>query len=223
MVVSVGFALAASTVHADEIRGRVELLAKGGKGAARDVDVRQAVVWFEPATPKPTRAPEKPFEMITRGKEFQPRVLAVPRGSKVRFPNADPILHNVFSVSGPNSFDLGLIKKGESGVRRFDAAGVVRVFCNVHHAMVAYVVVLATPFFSRPEADGSFVLRDLPRGAGKLTVWHEQAEPLTIDLPAGASAAPALRLEIVRPRIPPHVDKRGRSYFRDRREVYGGG
>lgn len=218
-----GWLSAPSTLLAEELRGRIELLAKGGKSIARDVEVRQAVVWFDAATPKPTRAPEVPFEMVTRGKEFQPRVLAIPRGSKVRFPNADPILHNVFSVSGSNGFDLGLIKKGESGVRRFDAAGVVRIFCNVHHAMVAYVVVLATPFFARPEADGSFVLRDLPRGAGKLTVWHEQAEPLTINLPAGTTSAPALRLEIVRPRIPAHVDKRGRSYFRDRREVYGGG
>lgn len=213
---------APSAALADDLRGKIELLARGGKGLAKGSDVRQAVVFFEPSQPRPTRAPEKAFEIATEDKEFVPRVLAIPRGSKVRFPNSDPILHNVFSVSGANSFDFGLYRKGPGQTRRFDAPGLVRVFCNVHHSMVAYIWVLATPFSTAPSADGAFTLTGLPKGPGKLTVWHEQAEPWTIPLTVPTPVPVAARLEVTRPRIPPHVDKAGRSYFRNSREKYGG-
>ncbi len=216
------FACGAAAARAEDLRGKIELLARGGKGLARGSDVRQAVVFFEPKEPRPTRAPEKPFEIITEDKEFLPRVLAIPRGSKVRFPNSDPILHNVFSVSGANSFDFGLSRKGPGQTRRFDAPGLVRVFCNVHHSMVAYIWVLGTPYSASPADDGSFTLSGLPKGPGKLTVWHEQAEPWSIDLSVPAPGTVAARLEVTRPRIPPHVDKTGRSYFRNSREKYGG-
>jgi len=212
----------APAAGAEELRGRVELLARGGKGLARDADVRQAVVFFEPSAARSTRAPETPYEMVTEDKEFVPRVLAVPRGAKVRFPNADPILHNVFSVSGQNSFDFGLYRKGPGQTKRFDTPGLVRVFCNVHHAMVGYIWVLQTPFSTAPASDGSFALPNLPRGSGKLTVWHEQAEPWTIALDVPTPGPVAARVEVSRPRIPPHLDKSGRSYFRSNREKYGG-
>ncbi|MFP5287913.1 MAG: hypothetical protein ACLGI9_19405, partial [Thermoanaerobaculia bacterium] len=101
------FLLTASAAAAEDLRGRIELLARGGKGPARGSDVRQAVVSYEPAGAQAVRPAGEPFEMVTRRKEFTPRILAVPRGSRVRFPNQDPILHNVFSVSGENKFDLG--------------------------------------------------------------------------------------------------------------------
>jgi plastocyanin len=215
--------LAAGALSAEEVRGKVELLARGGKGPARGSDVRQAVATFEPEAPAPVKPPAAPFEVVTRRKEFLPRVLAVPRGSRVRFPNQDPILHNVFSVSPDNAFDLGLYRKGPGKEARFDRPGLVRVFCNVHHGMIAYVLVLATPFSASPAADGSFVLTGLPKGPGKLTVWHEQAEPWTaslrLPLPEGSPPL-AARLEVVRPLIPPHLNKTGKSYFASGRDRY---
>ena len=65
---------------ADDLHGHIELLAKGGKGPARGSDVRQTVIYFEPATPQAVRVPEKPFEMVTRHKELVPRVLVIPGG-----------------------------------------------------------------------------------------------------------------------------------------------
>ena len=210
-------ALAALPAAAEDLRGKVELLARGGKGKAREADVRQAVVYFEPAAAQPARAAAVPLVMATRQKEFVPRVLAVPRGGRVRFPNEDPILHNVFSVSPDNLFDLGLVKKGPGKDRAFDKPGVVRVFCNVHHSMVGYLLVLDTPYFVAPAADGSFVLTGLPRGAGKLTVWHEQTEPWTASVSVPAAGPLAARLEITRPNLPPHLNKLGRPYTsRDR-------
>jgi plastocyanin len=57
-------------------------------------------------------------------------VLGVPVGSSVDFPNDDPIFHNVFSLSGPQPFDLGLYRRGQAPSRTFAQPGTYRVFCN---------------------------------------------------------------------------------------------
>ncbi len=208
---------------AEELTGRLVFLAKDGKGPARGVDARLAVVYFEPEEPgRPPRAPkepEKPFQLLTKNKEFFPHVLAVPVGSTVQFPNHDPILHNVFLVSPGNAFDLGIYRGGPTKEKRFEQPGVVRVYCNVHQAMVAYLLVLDTPFYASPDAGGSFRLTGLPRGPGKLTVWHEQADPWTqqLRLPLRAAAAEGPlepRLVVVRPKLLPHLNKSGESYTR---------
>jgi hypothetical protein len=158
--------------------------------------------------------------MITRQKQFLPRVLVVPRGARVRFPNQDPILHNVFSVSPGNPFDLGLYREGPGKEQKLDKPGLVRVFCNVHHSMVAYILVLDTPYYAQPGPDGAFTLTGLPKGPGRLTVWHEQADPWTIDLTLPKPGPVAARVEVVRPRIPPHLNKTGQSYFLSGRDRY---
>jgi plastocyanin len=223
---------------AEELTGRLVFLAKDGKTPARGVDARQAVVYFEPAetarASRATKEPEKPYQLLTKNKEFFPHVLPVPVGGTVQFPNQDPILHNVFSVSPGNAFDLGIYRIGPPKEKRFEQAGVVRVYCNVHQAMVAYILVLDTAYYVSPEIDGSFRLTGLPKGPGKLTVWHEQADPWSQELrlpmqqpaaapsgtsaPAGTSAsnAPQVqpRLVVVRPKLLPHLNKTGESYNR---------
>ena len=207
-------------LEAEDLRGKVELLARGGKGPARGSDVKQAIVYYEPASPQPSRAAGASFEMVTRKKEFTPRVLAVPQGSRVRFPNQDPILHNVFSVSGENKFDLGLYRMGPGKDKRFEEPGLVRVYCNVHHDMVASILVLDTPYFTSPGSTGEFALTGLPRGKGKLTVWHEQAEPWSMEVELPGPGPVSARVEIVKPLIPPHLNKSGQSYFRSQRDRY---
>jgi plastocyanin len=182
--------------------------------------VRQAVVYFEPAGPHPVRPAGEPFQMVTKRKELVPRLLVIPRGSRVRFPNQDPILHNVFSVSSPNQFDLGLYREGPGNEKRFEEPGLVRVYCNVHHDMVAYILVLDTPYSASPDAAGDFVLTGLPRGPGKLTVWHEQADPWTTAVELPQKAPLPIGIEIVRPLIPAHLNKQGQSYFRSQRDRY---
>jgi plastocyanin len=214
-------AAGAPPLAAEELSGRLALLAKDGKGPARGADPVQAVVYFEPEgaahAPHAAKEPETSYQLLTKHKDFFPHVLAVPVGSRVQFPNQDSILHNVFSVSPGNAFDLGIYRVGPPKEKRFDKPGVVRVYCNVHQAMVAYILVLDTSFFASPSADGSFRLTGLPRGPGKLTIWHEQADPwseeVTLPLPADAPPVQA-RLVVVRPKLLPHLNKTGESYTR---------
>lgn len=195
------------------IEGRLELVEKGRPAADRTLDRTHAAVWYEPAAAAKPGAPLAAV-MSTERKQFSPQVVVVPVGSSVRFPNQDPILHNVFSVSGRNTFDLGLVGKGPGKSATFREAGIVRVFCNVHHAMFAHVVVVATPHFAVPAADGRFVLEGLPAGSGRLKFWHERGEvgERLVTLPATATLA--LQVEITQPRVPPHKNKVGRAYTR---------
>jgi plastocyanin len=204
-------------LRAEDLAGHLTLLAKDGKSPARGSDVHLAVVYFEPAAPHPVKPPDTPFELLTRNKEFIPRVLAVPVGSRVQFPNQDAILHNVFSVSPGNAFDVGIYRTGPPKEKRFETPGVVRVYCNVHQQMVAYILVLDTTHIASPAADGSFRLTGLPKGAGKLTVWHEQADPWTTELtlPRADGAPPlAAKLLVIRPKFPSHLNKTGGAYAR---------
>lgn len=207
-------AAGATPAAGHQLHGEVVLTGPG----ARAAEPAQAVVWWQPSAG--ARPVAGRFEMVTRNKRFEPRVLAVGRGSTVRFPNADPILHNVFSVTRGNAFDLGLLRRGEGGVVRLDDPGVVRVFCNVHHSMVGYLVVLDTPHFAVPGAGGGFALAGLPAGPGTLTAWHEQGDPVTVELRLPAARPVTLELAVTRPRVPPHLDKRGRSYGLGGRDRY---
>ncbi len=110
-----------------------------------------------------------------KDKTFVPRVAVVPVDGSVLFPNQDPVFHNVFSVSGANRFDLDLYKKPKSGAWVFRHPGLVRVYCNIHPQMSAYVLVRDNPFWARPSEGGSFEIQDVPPGAWVVKAWHERA------------------------------------------------
>lgn len=192
------------------IEGKVSLSLDGK--ALRADEAREAVVYFRPAVPVPTQPPSAPVQMKMERKQFLPRALPVVPGTEVRFENFDPILHNAFAPPGPQAFDVGLYGKGESRSHTFTRAGLVRVYCNVHHDMVAHVLVLDTPYFARPDAGGQFTL-EVPAGtAGELFVWHERARLWRRKLD-GTDAAPLqIDLDLSRPRVPPHMNKFGKPY-----------
>jgi hemoglobin len=139
-----------------------------------------------------------------RDKAFAPHILAVPVGSTVAFPNFDKVFHNVFSLSKGASFDLGLYRNGEQREVRFDRPGVVRLGCNIHAGMSAYVVVVDAPHYVVGGDDGSFAFRRLAPGAYTVRAWSERtAEPAVsrivvkpganeqvIDLAGDAAAGP---------------------------------
>lgn len=112
--------------------------------------------------------------MDQRNMKFVPRVLAVLVGKSVHFPNNDNTWHNVFSTSEAKKFDLGLYPPGESRSVTFDKPGVVRILCNVHPHMEAYVVVKEHPYFTVPDARGNYRIDAVPVGKYHLEVWHPQ-------------------------------------------------
>ena len=149
-------AAAASPTAAGPVTGVVRAVARSGTAPAT------AIVYAEPIDGTPPRSPRR-VTLSQKNKTFLPRVLAVPLGSTVDFPNNDDIHHNVFSLSGPQPFDLGLYRSGESRPRTFTEPGIYRVFCNIHPQMTAMVLVAPSAFTALVAADGRFTL-DLPPG-----------------------------------------------------------
>jgi plastocyanin len=143
------------------------------------------------SNPQPGR-----YTLLQRNKTFIPRVLAVPAGSTVNFPNNDLIFHNVFSLSRPNPFDLGLYRSGSAKSRHFSAAATYRVFCNIHPQMTAIILVLPTSFIAEADSSGAFRL-DLPAGRYRVTAWSERSQPASaeVSLTATGSAASNLTLD----------------------------
>lgn len=191
------------------LSGRVSLLDKDNR-AATDVD--QAVVWLVGAH-APAAAPDT-VEMATENKQFVPRLVLLPVGSTIAFPNHDPFNHNVFSLSKEGPFDLGLYGRGEAKSVRFEKTGVIRVYCNVHAQMRGLVLVEETALFTQPGADGTFHLEKVPVGEYTLHVWHERAPEVTRSITVTeATAAPVtVALDARGYRLVQHKDKQGKSY-----------
>ncbi|HJQ83947.1 MAG TPA: carboxypeptidase regulatory-like domain-containing protein [Candidatus Binatia bacterium] len=134
--------------------------------------VADAVVAIE--GPSAPAAPSAPHAIVDqRNDTFIPHVVAVAVGTTVDFPNHDPRLHNVFSASPPKKIDLGMYDQGETRSVTFDAPGVVRLGCNVHPKMEAFVFVHPNPWVAVTDARGGYTIAGVPSGTYELRVWHE--------------------------------------------------
>src|SRR3989304_3294613 len=120
-----------------------------GKPTA-DVVVSVEGVPLEIAKARLAAAKSKKALVDQRGMKFIPFVLPVVVGRTVEFPNNDKSWHNVFSKSDTKKFDLGLYAPGKSRSQVFDKSGVVRVLCNAHPSMGAFIVVKEHPYISAP-------------------------------------------------------------------------
>jgi hypothetical protein len=140
----------------------------------RKKDYSGVVIYAQPVGGTPTPPPPGHATMLQKGKTFTPHVLPVMAGTTVDFPNADPIFHNAFSSYNGQIFDVGLYAPGTSRSVRFTRLGVLRVFCNIHPAMSAIILVLDTQYFAKTTMNGSWELK-VPAGEYDLSVFHERA------------------------------------------------
>lgn len=171
-----------------------------------------AVVYAEPLDASAPRRAAR-ITLTQRNKTFLPSVAAAQAGSTVEFPNQDTIFHNVFSLSGPEPFDLGLYRAGATKSWTFTQPGTYRVFCNIHPQMTALLVIVPTPYVLVAGRDGRYSL-DLPPGRYRITAVSERAEPVSVEVvsTAGASAAPDLMLDETAWVSTQHKNKFGQDY-----------
>jgi plastocyanin len=160
--------------------GTVAITAKATTGtAAEDV-----VVVFDPldATPAPTH-PNAIIDQVN--KTYVPHVSVVRTGTTINFPNSDRIHHQVYSFSPAKPFQLDLYAGSTNSHVLFDKPGLVVLGCNIHDRMLAFVVVVDTPWFAKTDAAGSARL-DLPPGHYSVRTWH----------PDLVAAAPVQRITV---------------------------
>jgi plastocyanin len=187
------------------VRGRVEFLRTQappdrrpaitdlGMPGHRDApDQRVAVVYLETA---PRGAfEERPGATVVldqKNETFVPHVLAITTGTSVEFRNSDRTYHNVFSLSKANSFDLGRYPPGRSKSVRFDHPGIVRVFCEIHSHMNAFILVFAHRHFALTNAQGEYRIEGVPPGTYTVSVWHPvlSGKPASVHIPESGGEA----------------------------------
>lgn len=153
-------------------------------------DRRRSVVYLEVAPQAAFDVPERPPAVLDQHHEaFDPYVVAITAGSSVLFPNHDVTFHNVFSLSKAKRFDLGRYPSGASKSVRFDRPGVVRVFCDIHSHMSAFILVFAHPYFATTDSDGRYRIEGVPPGDYQLSIWNDGETRATHKLHVPASEA----------------------------------
>jgi len=135
------------------------------------------VVGVQAGTP-----PRRPVVMDQRRRTFIPHVMVVQLGTTVEFPNNDSVYHNVFSFREGKRFDLGLYPVGSTRREVMSKPGLVRLFCNIHSNMSAYIWVVENPYFFQTAEDGSYRLQNVPPGSYTVRFWHAKEGTTTEQL-----------------------------------------
>ncbi len=162
----------------------------GGLRTSGGVEAPITVITLTPTKGKYRARHAKHRVIEQRDRQFAPRVMVVPVGSTVTFPNFDPVFHNVFSLSPTRPFDLGIYKDGETREMTFTKEGVIEVGCNLHANMSATLIVVSAPHYVVTNAKGQFSFKSLALGDYQLKAWNEAStEPLTkiVHVKAGAN------------------------------------
>jgi plastocyanin len=167
------------------------------QAAPASPEIRSVVLYLKGVT-YDGRLPAMHTQIRQEAESFSPRVVAITRGSTVDFPNFDPYFHNVFSLSGAATFDLGRYPEGQSRSRQFTRAGLVKVYCHIHSQMSASIVVLDHPYFATADQDGRFTIADVPAGDYTLVGWHERVGEYTsrVSVAAGQTTTTEVSLPL---------------------------
>lgn len=159
------------------VEGAVAYLKNVGKGKA----------W-----PEPGRTPT-----LDQSKcKFSPHVQVI-RGGKLDIINSDPVLHNTHGFYGKRTaFNLALPNKGERIEVELSRSGTVRVECDAHGWMLAWVYVAANPYYALTAEDGAFNITDVPPGSYTLVTWQEHTGPVETAVTVEAGKATEVSVEL---------------------------
>ena len=170
----------------------------GAKGELADT-----VVSLQGVSGKSTGASASPVVLDQKGCEYVPAILAVQTGQKVLVKNSDPVMHNVHCVPGegssnteknepqlPNAADLTFTFSNPESF--------LKVKCDVHTWMFAYVSIFDHPYFAVSGKDGSFKIANVPPGKYKIQAAHRKAGVVTqdVEVKEGEAAKADFTLEV---------------------------
>ena len=158
------------------LTGVMQIDGRAASGAFGLVTLEPVDGKWKPRTPKRVKVEQ-------RNREFLPHLMAISVGSTVSFPNYDTVFHNVFSTSPVGAFDLGLYKVGEAREFTFTREGIIRIGCNLHANMSAFIAVVSAPAYVVTDDNGRFSFKHMPPGRYKLKAWSERSKaPITQDV-----------------------------------------
>ena len=163
----------APKIEFGSLTGAMQIDGKRTTGAFGLVTLEPIGATWKPRTPKP-------HVLEQRDRAFRPHLMAISTGSTVAFPNYDPYFHNVFSTSPIAAFDLGIYKNTQAREYTFTKEGIVRIGCNLHANMSAYIAVVSAPAYVVTDENGQFAFERLAPGRYTLHAWSERSTaPIT--------------------------------------------
>jgi hypothetical protein len=122
-----------------------------------------------------------PVTLDQRGCLYTPRVLGMQVGQTLQIKNSDPLLHNVHSLSTRgNVFNVSQPQAGmvyKLALKQPDV--IMRIKCDVHSWMTAYIAVEPHPYFAVSGEGGTFRISGVPAGRYSIRTWHERYGQLT--------------------------------------------
>ena len=204
-----------------DITGEVKLVEGNSGSTAKDAS--QVVLWLVPVQGTAENSAgavsaKRHYRMLQQNKTFGPKLLVVPLGSIVDFPNLDPWFHNVFSLYQGKRFDLGLYQAHAEKEVVFDRPGPSFLFCNIHPQMTAVILTVNSDFFGISDKAGHILIRQVPAGRYAMHVWYENAASNFTDVPQqaidigpGENVLPALSIPVAKHDWS-HKDKYGYDY-----------
>jgi plastocyanin len=156
---------------------------------SQDKGIRNAVVWLTSPPPGAKPAAQTAVAIDQKQCNFAPRVVIVPVGGTVEFLNSDRLLHNIHSQSKANQSFNRTQPKGRAIPITFSKPEIVKIDCDLHSWMRAWVVVAEHSFYAITGANGEFTLGSVPAGTYQLSIWQETLGTVTKDVTVGEGDA----------------------------------
>ncbi|MGC9976723.1 MAG: carboxypeptidase regulatory-like domain-containing protein [Thermodesulfovibrionales bacterium] len=139
----------------------------------KDRKIQNVVVYIEDI--KSGKAiPIEPVTLTNLKCLFVPHVAVGYKGNKFIERNDDPIFHNIHTyLNNKTMYNIGLPEKGSMVTKPLTKTGLIEVTCDSHPWMHGYIQVLDHPYAAVSNADGEFVIKDIPPGTYAIETWHE--------------------------------------------------
>ena len=158
----------------------------GENGGVADVVIEIQGIRAESGKEWKWKTPKDGYVLRQKNCSFEPKLLVIPSGAEVKVFNDDPVAHNVNTGQWNEMQASG----GPAVVKPLSGRSPIKVGCNIHSWMEAWVYPARTPFFAVTDKKGGFRIENIPPGKYRVNAWHsnlgKQRETVTFE--AGAAA-----------------------------------
>jgi hypothetical protein len=161
--------------------------------------LENVIVYLKDIT-KGKAAPAEPLALVNEHCMFHPRVQGAMVGESIKISSNDPVLHNTHPQNADTNatiYNVALPFKGFSVTKPLPGnPGLIKIKCDAHEWMHAWIMELDHPYFATTGADGHFTIKDVPPGTYTLAVWHEAAgeKSESVMVASGQTAKPKITL-----------------------------
>ena len=129
------------------------------------------------------KAPETQAVLDQNGCAYSPHVQGVMVGQDLLIKNSDATLHNIHGLPKLNpefNFAMPKVVK-EKAIKFVKAELTIKIKCDVHSWMKAYVSVFDHPYFTVTNDSGYYQIDNIPPGTYEVIAWQEKFKDKTLN------------------------------------------